>query len=93
MDSYPIASRTGPITLVPARLNYPLEYPGYREELGYSRYQMLPTPNTGDADLHRQLFMYLKQLEDLVRLRTPGAEARSDTGDAALYRQLSTYPL
>ena len=43
-------------------------------------------------DLYRQLFIYLELLEDSVRLRTPGAEAKSDTGDAALYRQLSTYP-
>ena len=38
---------------------------------------MLPiTPEIGDADLYRQLSTYLEQLEDLVRLRTPGAEAR-----------------
>ena len=37
---------------------------------------MLPTPETGEANLYRQLFTYLEQLEDLVRLRTPGAEAR-----------------
>ena len=61
MDSYHVASRTGPIALVPARLNYPLEYPGYRGELGYSRYQMLPKPETGDADLYRQLFIDLEQ--------------------------------
>ena len=28
-----------------------MEYPGYRRELGYSRYQMLSKPKTGDADL------------------------------------------
>jgi len=32
-------------------------------------------PDTGDADLYRQLFIYLEQLEDLVRLRNPAAEA------------------
>ena len=37
---------------------------------------MPPTPETWEADLYRQLFTYLEQLEDLVRLRTPGAEAR-----------------
>ena len=31
------------------------------------------------------------QLQDLVRLRTKGAEAKADTGDAALYRQLFIY--
>ena len=50
-DSYPVASRTGTIALVSARLKYPLEYPGYGGELGYSRYQMLPKPDTRDADL------------------------------------------
>ena len=45
-----------------------------------------------NADLYRRLFSYLEQLEDPVRLRTPEAEAKLDTGDAALYRQLFTYP-
>ena len=45
-----------------------------------------------DADLYRQLFTYLEQLEDPARLRNPGAEAKPDTGDAALNRQLSSYP-
>ena len=36
MDLYSVASRTAQIALVPARLNYPLEYPGYRGEPGYS---------------------------------------------------------
>ena len=52
---------------------------------------MLPHPYIRDADLYRQLFTYLDQLEDPVRLRTPGAEAKPDTGDADLYRQLFTY--
>ena len=30
-DSPPVVSRTGPIALVPAHLNYPLGYPGYRQ--------------------------------------------------------------
>ncbi|XP_023347925.1 probable G-protein coupled receptor CG31760 [Eurytemora carolleeae] len=47
--------------------------------------------DTGDADLYRQLFIYLEQLQDLVRLRTKGAEAKPDAGDAALYRQLFIY--
>ena len=42
MDSYHVASRTGPIALLPARLDYPPKYPGYKGELRYSRYQMLP---------------------------------------------------
>ena len=37
---------------------------------------MLPTPEIGEADSNRQLFAYLEQLEDLVRLRFLGAEAR-----------------
>ena len=37
---------------------------------------MLPTAEIGEADLYRQLSTYLEQLEDLVRLSTPGAEAR-----------------
>ena len=37
---------------------------------------MLPTAETGEADLYRQLFTYLEQLEDLARLRTSRAEAR-----------------
>ena len=37
---------------------------------------MLPTPAIGEVDLYRQLSTCLEQLEDLVRLRTPGAEAR-----------------
>jgi len=45
---------------------------------------MLPHPYIRDADLYRQLFKYLEQLEDPFRLRTPGA----DTGGAAFYRQL-----
>ena len=49
MDSYPVASRTALIYLVPARLNYLLEYHGYREELGYLRYQMLPKHDIGAA--------------------------------------------
>ena len=53
---------------------------------------MLPHPYIRDADLYRQLFTYLEQLEDPVRLRNPGAEAKPNTGDAALNRQLSTYP-
>ena len=35
--------------------------------------------------------MRLEQLEDLVRLRTPGAEAKPDTGDADFYRQILTW--
>ena len=35
---------------------------------------------------YRQLFIYLEQREDPVRLRTPGAEAKPDIGDADLYR-------
>ena len=42
---------------------------------------MLPHPYIRDADLYRQLFKYLEQLEDPFRLRTPGA----DTGGAAFY--------
>ena len=41
---------------------------------------------------YRQLFITLDQLEDPVRLRTVGAEAKLNTGDAALYRELSTCP-
>ena len=41
-------------------------------------------------DLYR-LFIYLEQLEDPVQLRTPGAEAKPDTGDADLYIQLFIY--
>ena len=52
---------------------------------------MLHHPYIRVADLYRQLFTYLDQLEDPVRLRTPGAEAKPDTGDADLYRQLFTY--
>ena len=52
---------------------------------------MLPHPYIRDAALYRHLFIYLEQLEDPVRLRTPGAEAKPDTGDADLYRQLFTY--
>jgi len=33
---------------------------------------MLLKSETGDSDLYRQLFIYLEQLEDPVRLRTPG---------------------
>ena len=51
---------------------------------------MQPKPDTGDAALYRQLFIYLEQLEDPVRLRTPGAEAKPDTGEADLYRQILT---
>jgi hypothetical protein len=91
MNSYPVASRTGPIALLPAHLNYPLEYPRYRGEPGYSRYQMGPKLETGDANLYRHLFTYLEQLKDLDRLKIPGAEARPDTGDPALCRQLSAY--
>ena len=67
-DSYPVVSRTGPMALIPACLNYPLEYSGYRGELVYSRYQMLPISETGEANLFRQHFIYLEQLEDPVRL-------------------------
>ena len=41
-------------------------------ELGYPRYQMLPCPYIRDA----YIFTYLEQLENLVRLITPGAEAK-----------------
>ena len=41
---------------------------------------MLPHPYIRDADLYRQLFTYLEQLEDPARLRTPGAEARPAAG-------------
>ena len=41
-DSFPVASRTGSIALVPARVNYP-------------RCQMLPHPYIWDVDLYRQL--------------------------------------
>ena len=41
---------------------------GYRGKLEYSKCQMLPTAETGEADLYRQLFIYLEQLEDPVRL-------------------------
>jgi hypothetical protein len=51
-----------------------------------------PHPYIRDDDLYRQLFTYLEQLEDPVRLRNPGAEVKPDTGDAAVNRQLSTYP-
>ena len=37
------------IALLPARLNY---LQRYREELGNSGYQMLPYPETGDANLY-----------------------------------------
>ena len=40
-DLYPSVSGTGPIALVPARLNYPLGYPGYREKQEALRYQEL----------------------------------------------------
>jgi len=40
--------------------------------------------------IYRQLFIYLEQREDPGILRTPGADAKLDTGDAALYRQLSS---
>ena len=46
---------------------------------------MVPHPHIRDSDLYRQLFTYLEQLEDPVRLRTLGAEAKPDTGDADLY--------
>ena len=62
-ESYPVASRTGQIALVPAHLNNPLEYSGYRGELGYSKQQMLPKLETGEAGLYRQLFIYLKLLK------------------------------
>ena len=52
---------------------------------------MLPHHYIRYADLYRQLFTYLEQLEDPLRLRTPGAEAKPDTGDADLYIQLFTY--
>ena len=32
-DPSPVASTTEPIALVPARMNYPLGYPGYRGEM------------------------------------------------------------
>ena len=51
---------------------------------------MMPHPYIRDADLYRQLFTYLEQPEDPVRLRTPGAEAKLNI---ALYRKPSTYPL
>ena len=52
---------------------------------------MQPKPDTGETALYRQLFIYLEQLEDPVRLRTPGAEAKpADTGEADLYRQILT---
>ena len=46
-----IASRTGPIALAAAHLNYPLGYIGNREELGYPINQMLPHPFIRDAEL------------------------------------------
>ena len=49
---------------------------------------MLPHPYIRDADIYRQIFKYLEQLEDPFRIRTPGAEAKPDTGGAAFYRQL-----
>ena len=52
---------------------------------------MLPHPYIRYADLSRQLFTYLEQLEDPVRLRTPGVEAKLNIEDAALYRQPFTY--
>ena len=52
---------------------------------------MLPHLNIRDADLYWQLFTYLDQLEDPVRLRTPESEAKPDTGDADLYRQCFIY--
>ena len=45
---------------------------------------MLYHPGIGEVALCRQLFIYLEQLEDQVRLKTPGAEAKPDTGDADL---------
>ena len=42
---------------------------------------MLPHPDIGDTDLYRQLFTFLEQLEDPVRPRTPGAEAKPDFGE------------
>ena len=54
---------------------------------------MLPHPDIGDTDLYRQLFSFLQQLEDPVRPRTPGAEAKPDLGDATIYRNLFTYSL
>ena len=36
---------------------------------------------------------YIWSSQKIVRLRTPGLEAKPDTGDAALYRQLFTYQL
>ena len=51
---------------------------------------MLPKPETGDAAIYRHRS---GAAEDLVRLRTPGAKGKSETGQAALYIQLSTYPL
>ena len=47
-DPSPVASTTEPIALVPARMNYPLGYPGYRGEIGYARFQMLPHPYIRD---------------------------------------------
>ena len=41
---------------------------------------MLPKPETGEADLYRQFFIYLEHLEDLVRLRTPGAKTQACCG-------------
>ena len=63
-DLYPSVSGTGLITLVPARLNYPLGNPGYREELGsprnrgelwYSWYKILPHPYMVRAVFYRRL--------------------------------------
>jgi len=38
--------------------------------------EMLPHPYIRDADLYRQFFKYLEQLEDPVRIWTPGAEVK-----------------
>jgi len=93
-DSSPVVSRTGPIALVPARLNYPLGYPGYREELGspryrgergYPRYQI--HPYIVDADYY--IIITARIFGQDLGLQDQKLNPILET----LYRQLSTYPL
>ena len=51
---------------------------------------MQPKPDTGETALYRQLFIYLEQMENPVRLRTPGAELNLIL-ETLLFKDSSSY--